>query len=67
MYRSDGKVSKDFIYEVYMDTVSDGFQMDVTVDGSTYHLTGDPSTDFYYYDVYTISTDGLIPVTGGEG
>ena len=58
MYRSDGKVSKDFVYSITMDANS-GFEMDVTVDGTTYALTDDTNAEFYYFNVFSGSAENL--------
>ena len=51
MYRSSGKVSKDFLYALTMDTADNTFNVNVTVDGETYTLTDNRDSEFYYYDV----------------
>ena len=49
--RSSGKVSKDFLYALTMDTADNTFNVNVTVDGETYTLTDNRDSEFYYYDV----------------
>ncbi|MBO5537230.1 MAG: hypothetical protein J6B53_17825 [Clostridia bacterium] len=51
MYRSSGKVSKDFLYALTMDTTDNTFNVNVTVDDVTYTLTDNRDSEFYYYDV----------------
>ncbi len=51
MYRSSGKVSKDFLYALTMDTADKSFNVNVTVDDETYTLTDNRDSEFYYYDV----------------
>lgn len=69
MYRSSGMVSKDFTYAVTMDAASGAFQMDVTVDGTTYRMSDDQDSDFYYYDVYSTQNGGMNTLAreGTEG
>lgn len=50
MYRAQGLASKAFQYDVQMGAA--GFGINVTVEGQTYALSGDPGADYYYYDVY---------------
>jgi hypothetical protein len=68
IYRAAGLASKSFVYSITMG--SGGLQVQVTVDGDTYTLTDDQSSDFYYYDLYTGSIDMLnMPfgqVSGGN-
>ena len=51
MYRAEGLVSKDFSYTVRMDPLEDAMEMDVTVEGVTWEMSGDTDAEFYYYDV----------------
>ncbi|MGN0764005.1 MAG: hypothetical protein ACI4MK_11475, partial [Aristaeellaceae bacterium] len=51
MYRAEGLVSKDFSYTVRMDPLADAMEMDVTVEGVTWEMSGDTDAEFYYYDV----------------
>ncbi|MBQ7487790.1 MAG: hypothetical protein IJT77_09895, partial [Clostridia bacterium] len=69
MYRSSGMVSKDFTYAVTMDAASGAFEMDVTVDGTTYRMSDDQDSDFYYYDVYSTQNGGMNTLAreGTEG
>ncbi|MBQ8093318.1 MAG: hypothetical protein IJ242_07065, partial [Clostridia bacterium] len=67
MYRSSGMVSKDFVYAVTMDTQSDAFSMDMTVDGMTYRMTDNPADELYYYDVYSDFGNTARVLTGEEG
>jgi hypothetical protein len=57
MYRAAGITSKSFVYTIRMDET--GVKVQVTVDGETYTLSDDPSSDFYYYDLYSGSIDML--------
>ena len=59
MYRADGVTSKEFRYTVRMGMPGPTFEMDVTVGGETYAMTADSSSEFYYYDVYTGTTNQL--------
>ena len=51
MYRAEGLVSKDFSYTVRMDPIEAAMEMDVTVEGVTWQMSGDADAEFYYYDV----------------
>ena len=51
MYRAEGLVSKDFSYTVRMDPLESAMEMDVTVEGVTWEMSGDTDAEFYYYDV----------------
>lgn len=60
MYRASGLASKSFVYTVSMNADGSGSpEITVTVDGNTYTLTGDATSEFYYYNVYSGSTDML--------
>ena len=51
MYRTDGMVSKDFLYILAMDAEA-GLRLSVTVDESTYPMSSDPTAEMYYYDLF---------------
>lgn len=57
MYRAAGLGSSEFEYAVSMS--DDGLAMNVTVDGQTYPLSQDTSSEFYYYDVFSGTVDQL--------
>lgn len=60
MYRASRLASKSFVYTVSMNASGSGSpEITVTVDGNTYTLTGDATSEFYYYNVYSGSTDML--------
>ena len=65
MYRAAGLASKSFIYTVRM-TKEGTLEMQVTVDGDTYTLSNDQTSEFYYYDVYCGTMDMLNNPFGQE-
>ena len=72
MYRASGLASKDFVYTVRMAKNADGSadtgstSIEVTVNGQTYALTGDQTSEFYYYDIYCGTMDMLSKPFGQE-
>ena len=51
MYRADGMVSKDFLYVLTMD-LAKGLQLSVAVEDNTHVMSGDPTAEMYYYDLF---------------
>lgn len=64
MYRAAGLSSKSFVYTVRMG--ESGMQMQVTVDGKTYTMTDDETSEIYYYDLYMGTMDMLDYPFGQE-
>ena len=58
MYRAAGVASKAFTYTVRM-TDTGALSLQVSVDGQTYSLTDDETSEFYYYNVYCGTVDML--------
>jgi hypothetical protein len=57
MYRAAGIASKSFVYTITMG--DSGVKVQVDVDGESYTLTDDQTSEFYYYDLYSGSVDML--------
>lgn len=58
MYRAAGLPSSAFVYQVRMGA-GGVLQLSVTVQGETFALTNEQTSDFYYYDVYQGTSEML--------
>ena len=59
MYRASGIASKAFVYSISMSVTTGEVQVQVAVDGQTYTLTDDQTSEFYYYNLYCGKMDML--------
>lgn len=50
LYRAAGIASKDFVYTIQME--GNDLRVQVSVDGDVYDMTGDETSELYYYDLY---------------
>ena len=72
MYRAAGLASKAFVYTIRMNANADGtadtdsLQVQVAVNGETYTLSGDQTSEFYYYDLYN-GTKDMLSKPFGQG
>ncbi|MDD3213176.1 MAG: hypothetical protein PHY64_05860 [Eubacteriales bacterium] len=64
LYRAAGIASKDFVYTIRMD--GDDLKVQVSVDGETYEITNDETSELYYYDLYNGTMEMLDRPFGQE-
>ncbi|MDD3213685.1 MAG: hypothetical protein PHY64_08420 [Eubacteriales bacterium] len=64
LYRAAGIASKDFVYTIRME--GDDLKVQVSVDGETYEMTNDETSELYYYDLYNGTMEMLDRPFGQE-